>query len=232
MSSNRIGIICAMVKEAEGIISAMTDVKTEKISGITFNIGKINGKDAIVAVCGIGKVFAAVCAQTMIIKYSPSLIINSGVAGGLSGELKIGDIAIATSLVQHDMDTSFLGDPVGLISGINVVEFKADDATREKIRKSVEELGINYVEGVIASGDQFIADKAVKQRIIDNFGAVACEMEGGSMAQVCYVNNVPFCAIRSISDTADGDPEMAYVDFLEIAAKNSIALTLKFVEKY
>ena len=227
-----IGIIAAMEKEMAGIEAVIENKKEEKVSGIKFVSGTVSGKEVVCAVCGIGKVFAAICAEAMIIKYNPDVIINTGVAGTLTDKLNIADVAISTGLVQHDMDTSFLGDPVGLISGINVVEFKADDATREKIRKSVEELGINYVEGVIASGDQFIADKAVKQRIIDNFGAVACEMEGGSMAQVCYVNNVPFCAIRSISDTADGDPDMAYVDFLEIAAKNSISLTLKFVEKY
>ena len=227
-----IGIIAAMEKEMAGIEAVIENKKEEKVSGIKFVSGTVSGKEVVCAVCGIGKVFAAICAEAMIIKYNPDVIINTGVAGTLTDKLNIADVAISAGLVQHDMDTSFLGDPVGLISGINVVEFKADDTTREKIRKSVEELGINYVEGVIASGDQFIADKAVKQRIIDNFGAVACEMEGGSMAQVCYVNNVPFCAIRSISDTADGDPDMAYVDFLEIAAKNSISLTLKFVEKY
>lgn len=227
-----IGIIAAMEKEMAGIETVIENKKIETVSGIKFVSGTVYGKEVVCAVCGIGKVFAAICAEAMIIKYNPDAIINTGVAGTLTDKLSIADVAISTGLVQHDMDTSFLGDPVGLISGINVVEFKADDNTREIIKASVEEIGINYVEGVIASGDQFIADKAVKQRIIDNFGAVACEMEGGSMAQVCYVNKVPFCAIRSISDTADGDPEMAYVDFLEIAAKNSIALTLKFIEKY
>ena len=226
-----IGIIAAMEKEMVGIEAVIENKKIETVSGIKFVSGTVYGKEVVCAVCGIGKVFAAICAEAMIIKYNPDVIINTGVAGTLTNKLNIADVAISTGLVQHDMDTSFLGDPVGLISGINVVEFKADDKIREIIKASVEEIGINYVEGVIASGDQFIADKAVKQRIIENFGAVACEMEGGSMAQVCYVNNVPFCAIRSISDTADGDPEMAYVDFLEIAAKNSIALTLKFIEK-
>jgi adenosylhomocysteine nucleosidase len=227
-----IGIIAAMEKEMAGIEAVIENKKIETVSGIKFVSGTVYGKEVVCAVCGIGKVFAAICAEAMIIKYNPDVIINTGVAGTLTDKLSIADVAISTGLVQHDMDTSFLGDPVGLISGINVVEFKADDKTREIIKASVEEIGINYVEGVIASGDQFIADKSVKQRIIENFGAVACEMEGGSMAQVCYVNKVPFCAIRSISDTADGDPEMAYVDFLEIAAKNSIALTLKFIEKY
>ena len=227
-----IGIIAAMEKEMAGIEAVIENKKEETVSGIKFVSGTVYGKEVVCAVCGIGKVFAAICAEAMIIKYNPDVIINSGVAGTLTDKLSIADVAISTGLVQHDMDTSFLGDPVGLISGINVVEFKADEKVRNIIKESVEELGINYVEGVIASGDQFIANNNVKTKIIENFGAIACEMEGGSMAQVCYVNKVPFCAIRSISDTADGNPEMAYVDFLEIAAKNSISLTLKFIEKY
>ncbi len=227
-----IGIIAAMEKEMAGIEAVIENKKEEIVSGIKFVSGTVSGKEVVCAVCGIGKVFAAICCEAMILKYNPDVIVNTGVAGTLTDKLNIADVAISIGLVQHDMDTSFLGDPVGLISGINVVEFKADEKTRGIIKESVEEIGINYVEGVIASGDQFIADKNVKQKIIENFGAVACEMEGGSMAQVCYVNKVPFCAIRSISDTADGNPEMAYVDFLEIAAKNSIALTLKFISKY
>ena len=227
-----IGIIAAMEKEMAGIEAVIENKKEELVSGIKFVSGTVYGKEVVCAVCGIGKVFAAICCEAMIIKYNPDVIINTGVAGTLTDKLGIADIAISSGLVQHDMDTSFLGDPVGLISGINVIEFSADEKTSDLIAECVGELGVNYVKGVIASGDQFIADKAVKQRIIDNFGAVACEMEGGSMAQVCYVNKTPFCAIRSISDTADGDPDMAYVDFLETAAKNSIALTLSFINKY
>ena len=121
MKNELIGIICAMEKEANGIINAMDDKKAEIISGVTFTKGKIYGKDCVVAVCGIGKVFAALCAQSMILKYSPVLIINCGVAGGLDSRLGICDIALSSSLVQHDMDTSALGDPKGMISGINIV---------------------------------------------------------------------------------------------------------------
>lgn len=230
MSSERVGIICAMTKEAEGIISAMTDVKTEKISGITFNIGKIKGKDAVVAVCGIGKVFAAICAQTMIIKYSPSLIINSGVAGGLSGELKIGDIAIATSLVQHDMDTSPLGDPKGLISGINIINLPCDEDVTDRLEKACLGEGVNVVRGVIASGDRFIAENKDKDFIRTEFGAVACEMEGASVGQVCYVNNVPCAVMRAISDGGDDNASVDYPTFAKMAAERAIRVILRFFE--
>ena len=145
-----IGIICAMNKEACGIIERMTEVTTEEISRVTFNKGKINGKDCVVAVCGIGKVFAALCAQTMILRYSPSLIINTGVAGGLDKTLKVCDIAVATSLVQHDMDTSPLGDPKGLISGINIVNIPTDKNASDALISTAKACGASV--GVSTTG--------------------------------------------------------------------------------
>lgn len=230
MSSKVVGIICAMKKEAEGIISAMTEVKTENISGITFNVGKINGSDAVVAICGIGKVFAALCAQTMILRYSPSLIINSGVAGGLSPELKICDIALATSLVQHDMDTSPLGGPKGMISGINIINIPADVSATECLRACAEGEGVNTVLGVIASGDKFICENSDKEFIRSTFDAVACEMEGASIAQVCYVNDVPCAVMRAISDGGDDNASLDYPTFAKLAAERAIRVILRFFE--
>ena len=227
--NNRVGIICAMEKEAEGIISAMKDVYTETVSGISFNIGKIGSRDCVVSVCGIGKVFAALCAQTMIIKYSPSLIINSGVAGGLSPELKICDIAIAQALVQHDMDTSALGDPKGLISGINMIELPCDHDTASLLGKCAEDEGIHTVSGIIASGDRFISEEKDKEFIKGTFGAIACEMEGAAVGQVCYVNAVPCCVMRAISDGGDDNAKMDYPTFAKAAAEQAIKVILRFL---
>ena len=113
-----IGIIAAMNVEMESLRSFMTDTTTETISGITFVSGTLEGKQVVTAICGIGKVFAAMCAQTMILRYQPECIVNTGVAGTLSDKLTIGSIAVSSAVVQHDMDTSAIGDPVGLISGI------------------------------------------------------------------------------------------------------------------
>ena len=121
---NRIGIIGAMRVEIEALAAAMENPKTEVISGIEFRSGILCGREAVLAVCGVGKVFAALCAQTMILRCGVDAVINTGVAGTLSGELSIGDIAVAADVVQHDMDTSPLGDPVGLISGLNIVHMK------------------------------------------------------------------------------------------------------------
>ncbi len=219
-----IGIIGAMQVEIDKIKSTVENPTTETVSGIEFVSGKIHGHDAVVAVCGIGKVFAAVCAQTMILKYNPDVIINVGVAGTLTDKLSIADIAVASDVVQHDMDTSPLGDPVGLVSGINVIKFPADIKTVEKIEKSIDNLGINRTRGTIASGDQFMSDKDKKQKIVDNFDAIACEMEGASIGHVCYINGVNFAVIRSISDSADDSAFMDYPEFVKKAAANSSAV--------
>lgn len=224
------GIIGAMKIEVETIKSLMQDKQSEVISGVEYVTGTLHGKKIVTAVCGIGKVAAAMCAQTMILKYAPDRIINTGVGGSLSEKLAIGDVAVAESLVQHDMDTSPLGDPVGLISGINVINMPCDPKVVETLEKCVEGLdGIKALRGVIASGDQFIADPAKKDFIRSNFNAVVCEMEGASIAQVCYTNGVPFGVVRAVSDCADGSSHMDYGEFLPMAAANAAKLIESFV---
>jgi len=168
----------------------------------------------------------------MILKYNPDVIINTGVAGTLTEKLSIGDIAIADSVVQHDMDTSPLGDPVGLISGINIIKIPTDKTTKNKIESCVKTLGTNYETGTIASGDQFLASNQVKERIVKNFGAIAGEMEGASIGHVCYVNNTPFCVLRAISDCADGTGAENYMEFLAQAAENAVMVMARFIKEY
>ena len=227
-----IGIIGALDDEVREIISRLEDKKTESVSGIEFNIGKLYGKNVVIAKCGVGKVFAAICAEAMIIKYSPSLIVNSGVGGALDKSLRPLDIVFADKLVQHDMDTSPLGDPIGLISGINRVYFDTDERARCILEESARELDINYLVGTVATGDKFISAKADKDRINTAFSASCCEMEGGAIAHTAFVNGTPFMVIRAISDSADGDACMDYPTFLPIATRISTALTLALVEKY
>lgn len=227
-----IGIIGAMGVEIRALAEILENKKSETISGVEFMQGTIHNKDVVLAVCGIGKVFAAICAQTMILKYNPDVIINTGVAGTLTDKLSIGDIAIADSVVQHDMDTSPLGDPVGLLSGINIVKIPSDENTYKKITSCVEKTNINYLTGTIASGDQFLASVDVKERIVKNFGAIAGEMEGGSIGHVCYVNKKPFCVLRAISDCADGSGADNYMEFLDSAAKCAVDVMIEFIKEY
>ena len=228
--SKLIGIIGAMDIEVDGIVSSMQDVLCEEISGVKFFKGKLFGKDVVVAKCGIGKVFAAICAQTMILKYHPNVIINSGVAGSLEGELGVLDVCVAKKVVQHDMDTSAIGDPKGLISGINVIYIDANEEAVNKLENACKTLSCTYKTGTVASGDKFIAKNEDKAFIKSEFGAIACEMEGASIGHVCYVNGVPFGILRAISDGEGA--EMDYMTFAKIAAEQSIKIVQKFVETY
>ena len=224
-----IGIIAAMDVEMKSLRSYMENTETEVISGIRFVRGTLEGKDVVTAVCGIGKVFAALCAQTMILHYQPKCIINTGVAGTLTDALTIGSIAVSSAVVQHDMDTSPLGDPVGLISGINKVELPADRLLTGQLSACAKVMGIKTATGVIASGDQFVASVERKAFIVEHFKAIACEMEGAAVGQVCYVNKVPFCVLRAISDSADGSSHMDYPTFVQMAAEQSVALLRRFM---
>ena len=225
--SNLIGIIGAMDIEVNGLIANMQEPVTEVYGGISFTKGILHGQNVVVSKCGIGKVFAAMCAQTMILKYSPDVIINSGVAGALSSELSILDAVIASSVVQHDMDTSPLGDPRGLISGINIVNIDSDTTTSDKLIDAAKSLGVNTVKGIVASGDQFMADPIKKSDVAATFGAIACEMEGAAIGQVCYVNKVPFAVMRTISD-GKGEA-LDYMTFSVIAANKSIQIIEDFL---
>ncbi len=225
-----IGIICAMQIEADAIRASLTDTKTETVSNIEFTRGTLHGKEIVIAVCGIGKVFAAICTEAMILKYSPTLIINSGVAGTLTDKLSIGDIAIAKSLVQHDMDTSPLGDPIGLVSGINKIYFEADEKAVKAFEAAVSAIGANGTTGTIASGDRFMSDTEQKGVIQKRFDAIACEMEGAAVAHVAYVNGVPFAVLRAISDSASGDAQMEYPKFVKMAAEKSHAIIDRFIK--
>ena len=227
-----IGIIGALNDEVREIIGRLENRVTETVGSIEFNLGELYGKKVVIARCGVGKVFAAICAEAMIIKYAPKLIVNSGVGGALDKSLRPLDIVFADKLVQHDMDTSPLGDPVGLISGINQVYFETDARARMILEKSAREMDINYLVGTIATGDKFISEKEDKNRLTAIFGATACEMEGGAIAHTAFVNGVPFMVVRAISDSADGDACMDYPTFLPAATRISTALTLALIEKY
>ena len=227
-----IGIIGAMSVEVDALIAKLENRAEELVGGVKFNTGEIFGKKIAVARCGVGKVFAAICAEAMIMRYSPSLIVNTGVGGALADDLRPTDTVIAESLLQHDMDTSPLGDPVGLISGINKVYFEADARAVSILSEAADRLGIKARRGRIATGDKFVASKQEKERIVSEFSADVCEMEGGAIAHTAFVNGTPFAVIRAISDSADGGADMDYMEFLPIAAKNSAALTEELIKNW
>lgn len=223
----KIGIIGAMSVETDAIKSKLENMCVETVSGVDFYVGTLYGRDAVVAKCGIGKVFAAICAQTMILRFGVTHIINTGIGGTLTDRLDLLDVAVADGVVQHDMDTSAIGDPIGLISGINKIVIPTSHMLAELAVRAAEELGIHCVRGVIASGDQFIGSTEKKSFIADSFGAVCCEMEGAAIGHVCFVNGVECLVIRSISDSASGKATMEYPTLAARAADQSQRLTEK-----
>ncbi len=173
----------------------------------------------------------------MILRYAPDAIVNSGVAGTLSPSLSIGQIALAEQVVQHDMDTSPIGDPVGLISGINIIYIPTHPTVTAALAAAVGSQGVHYQRGTVASGDQFICQSEVKARIKANFEAegkpvIACEMEGAAIGQVCYVNQVPYGILRAISDGGDEQAFADYPTFLAAAAETATKVMLKFVDNW
>lgn len=226
-----LGIIAAMAKEAQPLIHRMTDTDTETLSGITFTRGRLCGHTAVIAVCGVGKVFAALCAQTMLLRYAPQRVINTGVAGGLIDALPVGGLAIADRVAQHDLDTSALGDPVGWISGLDTVYLPCDPELVRRLSETAADMGLPMHIGVIASGDRFVSLPQDKRRLHEQFGAIACEMEGAAIGQVCAVNRVPFAVVRAISDSVGGQAEMEYTAFAEMAAAQSVNLICRTAEK-
>lgn len=226
-----IGLIGAMAVEVEGLMEKLTDRSEMRIGMDVFVTGTLFGTEAVLAVCGPGKINAALCAQSMIHHFHPEWIVNLGVAGAGESGVSIGDMVIATAAVQHDVDTSPIGDPVGMVSKINLIEIPCDDALRARLVRAASAVeGMNVHEGVIATGDQFIHDGSVRSRIHELFHAKAVEMEGGAVAQACYMHGVPCGVLRSISDQADGHSEMDYPTFTRLAAAHSqqvIELLLK-----
>lgn len=227
-----IGIIGAMSVEIEGIKAIMTDKEEAKFGDLTFTKGKLLGKEVVITVCGEGKVNAAMSAQTMCLMYKPELIVNTGVAGGLADGLKVGDIVVGTSAVEHDMDMSPLGFEKGFICGVDGVYMECSKRIVELLSQSVAECGISYQTGVIASGDQFISDSEKKEWLKTTFSAAACEMEGGAIGHVCVRNQVPFGILRAISDGGDDEASVSFPEFVALAAKNSIEVMKKFAEMF
>lgn len=225
----KIGVIGAMQMEVDNLKASMEDVSVDVYSNVEYVSGKLAGKDVVVAKCGIGKVFAAICAEAMILKFDVDMIVNIGVAGSLTKDLGVLDVAVANNVVQHDMDTSALGDPIGLLSGINMVTLDADKDMNALLCDCLSDKGIKFKKGTIATGDQFIAAKEQKERISSMFEAIAAEMEGGSIGHVCYINQVPFAILRSISDSEGG--AMDYQTFAEQAAEQSIEVVKEFIER-
>ena len=217
-----IGIIGAMPVEVDGLTAILNEKQGEAVSGIVFYQGKISGVSCVVACCGPGKVNAAVCTQAMLMRYPVSLVINTGVAGGIGPGVRIGDLVVAEGVVQHDFDTSPLDGVKGLLPVLNEVVVPTDQAASDTLLQCARRVyDGNVTRGIVATGDQFISGGEQAAKIRGDFGADACEMEGGSIGQVCALNKIPFAVIRAISDD---EASVDFPAFASQAAQKSIEL--------
>lgn len=225
------GIICALKVEVEDIIKMMDEVKVEEKAGMSFYSGKIFGREVAAVECGVGKVNAAMCTQVMIDLYSPDEIINSGIAGALSEDTEIGDVVICTDVVQHDMDTTELGEPLGQLqfNDCRVLSIGADSGIVSALEDACKAVpDTKFENGRVATGDKFVSRREERSRINEIFSAIACEMEGGAIAQVCFRNKVPFGIIRAISDSMRENEGVDFFKFRDMAAQRSV----RIIEQY
>ena len=228
-----IGIIGAMEVEVAILKEKMEDVRIIKKASMDFYEGILAGKKVVVVRSGIGKVNAGICAQILADVFSVDAIINTGIAGSLNKNINIGDIVLSTDVVQHDMDATGFGYRKGQIPQMPVFFFNADDNLRRLAAEVCREVNpdIQVFEGRIASGDQFVCDKDVKNQILSDFSAYATEMEGAAIGQAAYLNEIPFLVVRAISDKADGSAQMDYSEFEKAAVDHSVRLTLNMLAR-
>lgn len=216
-----IGILSALGFELAPLLDRLENKTSETISHIEFVSGQLNGRPVVGAVSGVGKVNAARCAQIMICRYNVEMIVNAGVGGSLCKGLGLGDLAVAESCVQYDMDMAAAGTPLGVIPWGKVSKefpdgdqatayLPCDSAMADCLEKAGEEAGIHCKRGVIATGDRFVADKKLNDFLRDTFHAISCEMEGGAVAQVCRAADIRCAVLRAISDNADEDAAETY----------------------
>lgn len=222
----KLGIIGAMEVEITTLKESMENMKEHSRSGMVFYEGKLEGKDAVVVQCGIGKVNAAMCTQVLCDCFGVTHVINTGIAGSLLAELDIADLVISRDAIHHDFDLRFWGRPVGQVPGMDVTAFPADEKMIDVAFAAAETVNTGHNRiGRVASGDQFICSAEQKERIIADTQGICAEMEGASIAHTAYRNGVPFVIIRAISDKADNSAQMDYPTFEALAAKRCAQVT-------
>ena len=226
----KLAIMGAMEEEIEPLLAYFDKVNVVEYANNKYYEVNYNGLDIVIAYSKIGKVFASLTASTMIEKFGCDILLFSGVAGGINPKLKIGDLIIADKLCQHDLDITAFGHPHGYVPGGKVF-VETSKELRNVAIKVAKENDLKVIEGIIATGDQFVHSTQRKEFIENTFNADALEMEGASVAVVCDALNVPFFILRAISDTADMDAGFDFDEFLKSSAKNSADYLIKILKE-
>jgi len=221
----KLGIIGAMTVEVETLKEHMKNLAESQRTGMTFYEGTLEGLQAVVVQCGVGKVNAALCVQILCDCYGVTHVVNTGIAGSLCAELDIGDLVVSRDAMYHDFTCSAFGYPDGQVPGMPRM-YEADEKLMAYAFAAAEQVNPGHTKvGRVASGDQFVSEKALKDKIISLTEALCTEMEGAAIAQAAYRNGVPFVILRAISDKADDSADMDYPTFEKIAAHRCAEVT-------
>ena len=222
----KLGIIGAMQVEVEILLGEMKNQTSRTIAGSTFYEGTLEDLPVVVVQCGVGKVNAAICTQILCDCFGVTHLVNTGIAGSLCAELDIGDLVVSRDAMYHDFDCVNFGYPYGKVPGMDTISFPADENMMAYAYAAAERVNPGHTKtGRVASGDQFVADKALKEKIIAHTQGLCTEMEGAAIAQTAYRNEIPFVILRAISDKADDSAEMDYPTFERIAAHRCADVT-------
>ena len=228
-----LGIIGAMDDEVARLKDIISGLHIVQRAGMEFYKGQIHERDVVVVKCGVGKVNAAMCTQSMIDIFDVDAIINTGIAGSLDADINIGDIVLATDTVEHDMDVAALGYAPGVIPDTETSVFDTDKRLIEIAQAATETAGLDVkvFTGRVVSGDQFISSKDKKEWLVSEFGGRCAEMEGASIGHVAVLNKVPYLVVRAISDKADDSAQMDYPSFAAKAIDNSVKLMTEIINR-
>ena len=222
----KLGIIGAMQEEVETLLALMENKKELRKAGSVFYEGVLEGLDVVIVQCGVGKVNAAMCTQVLCDLFDVTHLVNTGIAGSLCADLDIGDLVVSQDAMYHDVDAVHFGYPYGKVPGMDTTEFPADKTMIGYAFAAAESVNPGHTRiGRVASGDQFVAVKELKEKIISNTQGLCTEMEGAAIAQTAYRNGIPFVILRAISDKADDSAQMDYPTFERIAAHRCAEVT-------
>ncbi|MCR4763965.1 MAG: 5'-methylthioadenosine/adenosylhomocysteine nucleosidase [Lachnospiraceae bacterium] len=233
MEAKKYGIIGAMEVEIQTLLRALNEKRSLTRASMVFHEGTIGSAEVVVVRSGVAKVNAGICVQILADEFHVTHVINTGVAGSLDAVINIGDIVLSTDACYHDVDATVFGYRPGEVPQLGRLEFPADEGLRRELKEAIASCApdVQVFEGRVVSGDQFIADGEKKNRIRETVGGRCCEMEGAAIAQACYLNEIPFCIVRAISDKADGSDVVDYPVFEKKAAADCASLIQRFLQK-
>ncbi len=228
MLQKNIGLIGAMPEEIHCLLQGLDDYTEIQKAGKTFYKGQYQDQMVIICQSGIGKVNAALTATILIIDFNVSAIGFTGVAGGIAPDIQVGDLVLATTTAQHDVDVTAFGYEVGQIPQ-QPVFLATSDFHNQQILSLAQDYNIPLKKGCIVTGDQFVQTAADKQQLHQTFFALAVEMEGASVHAVCHAFNIPCVLLRGISDTANGQATDDFEKFVKASADRSAQLLLAWL---